>query len=104
MKMTSQILAVADVYCRASARSRARVSTLVFNRGSKLDDIASGADLNTASFERAMVWFSGHWPDDLAWPDGIERPVVPSCLIAQSRESTDPSSRDKADRRGEVGS
>jgi len=26
-----------------------------------------------ASYERAMAWFSAHWPDGLDWPEGVPR-------------------------------
>jgi len=74
MKLTDQLLAVAVKYCEAVRLSRGRVSTLVFGDGMRLDGIASGKDLNTRSYEKAMLWFSSNWPDALPWPDGIERP------------------------------
>ncbi|MDM9619099.1 hypothetical protein [Rhizobium sp. S96] len=51
------------------------MSTIVFNRGAKLDGIANGGDLATGTFERAMQWFSDNWPDDVAWPDDVSRPA-----------------------------
>lgn len=74
MAMTDQILTVADAYCEAKKLSRARVSTLVFNDGKKIDLIANGADLSTGKFESAMSWFSANWPADVDWPTGIPRP------------------------------
>lgn len=76
MTLTGQLLTVARAYCRARNLSIARVSTLVFNDGKKLDLIAQGADLGTRGLERAMRWFSAEWPENAAWPDGIERPKV----------------------------
>jgi hypothetical protein len=59
--------------------SLARVSTLVFNEGKKLEAIASrGADLATGRFENAMRWFSAHWPEGCDWPSDVPRPVVDS--------------------------
>ncbi len=72
--LTSQLIAVADAYCAAAGRSRSRVSTIIFGGGDRLDGVASGKDLNTRSFERAMQWFSKYWPADTPWPEGIERP------------------------------
>lgn len=67
-------MAVADAYCLARGLSRARVATIVFNAGGALDRIASGRDLNTGSWERAMRWFSDNWPEGAEWPDQVERP------------------------------
>jgi len=74
MMLREQIVVVADRYAEAAGIGRKRVSTIVLNRGSKLDDIARGGDLATGTFERAMRWFSTNWPQDLDWPDGVDRP------------------------------
>ena len=75
MILTDQLLAVARAYCQARSLSLARVSTLVFNEGKKLEAIASkGADLATGRFETAMSWFSDNWPDGAVWPEAVERP------------------------------
>jgi hypothetical protein len=69
-----QLITVADAYAAARGVSRARVSTIVFNAGLALDRIASGRDLTTGSFERAMLWFSENWPPRAKWPAGVKRP------------------------------
>lgn len=75
--LREQLLLVASAFCEARGyTSLKRVSTLVFNDGKALDRIASGRDLVTGSFEKAMVWFSTHWPEDAAWPSGVARPVA----------------------------
>jgi len=74
MTLREQLLIVADCFAEASGIGRKRVSTLVLNGGGKLDAIAQGRDLTTGSFERAMQWFSQHWPADLEWPADIDRP------------------------------
>ena len=74
MKLREQILIIADLFAEAKGIGRKRVSTIVLNRGSKLDDIEGGADLGTETFEKAMHWFSANWPETLAWPEEILRP------------------------------
>lgn len=73
--LRDQLIAVADAYCDARRLSRSRVSTIVFNAGAALDRIASGRDLNTGNWERAMRWFSENWPSDAEWPVAVERPA-----------------------------
>ncbi len=76
MDLRTQLIATADLYGAATKRSRARVSTLVFNQGQRLAKIADGAlDPTISSFERAMAWFATNWPDDMPWPDGVPRPI-----------------------------
>lgn len=78
MKLTDQLLTVCNAYCGHVKRSRSRISTIIFSSGDRLDGIAAGKDLKTGSYERAMAWFSANWPEGLAWPEGIERPQVPT--------------------------
>lgn len=72
--LRDQLIAVADSYAAARKLSRSRVSTIVFNAGMALDRIASGRDLTTGNFERAMRWFSDNWPEGAEWPSQVERP------------------------------
>jgi hypothetical protein len=74
MAMKDQIIIVADRYAAAVGIGRKRLSTIVFNRGAKIDDIADGGDLATGTYERAMRWFSENWPASVEWPEGIDRP------------------------------
>lgn len=74
--LRTKLLSVADTYAEARGLSRARVSTIVFNAGMALDRIASGRDLTTGNYERAMRWFSDNWPKGAKWPAKIERPRV----------------------------
>ncbi len=75
MILTDQLLVVARAYCQIRGLSLARVSTLVFNEGKKLEAIASrGADLATGRFEAAMLWFSENWPEGADWPESVARP------------------------------
>jgi len=75
MNLRSQLIAVSDAYCAATKLSRARVSTLVLNRGATLEKLASGeSDINTGTFEKALEWFSARWPDGAAWPPSVSRP------------------------------
>jgi hypothetical protein len=75
--LKTQIVILSDAYGRAVKLGRKRISTIVFNRGSKIDQIDQGGDLNTASYERALQWFSAHWPEGAEWPADVPRPVLP---------------------------
>lgn len=74
MDLRSRLLLIADAYAEARGLSAARVATLVFNDGQALARIRAGGDVQTATWERAMRWFSANWPEAAAWPAGIERP------------------------------
>lgn len=72
--LRDQLITVADAFAAVRGLSRARISTLVFNAGGRLDQIASGKDLTTRNFEHAMAYFSSNWPEGSEWPAGIDRP------------------------------
>lgn len=74
--LRQQLLRAAEAFVGAGALSRSRLSTVLFNDWGRLDDIARGSDVTTATFERSMAWFSDNWPETAAWPDGVSRPVV----------------------------
>ena len=71
--LRTQLIAVADAYATARKLSRSRVSTIVFNAGMALDRIASGKDLTTGNWEKAMAWFHDNWPVDAEWPSNVPR-------------------------------
>lgn len=75
MPFTDQLISVANAYSEATGASISTLSTKLFNGGGRLDAIASGGDLNTRNYERAMRWFSENWPEGVEWPKGVGRPV-----------------------------
>ncbi|QOZ25315.1 hypothetical protein [Bradyrhizobium sp. CCBAU 51753] len=77
MKLTDQLLTVAETYCSAKEISLARVSTLIFNDGKRFAAIQRGGNLGTDQFEKAISWFSERWDDNTPWPIGFPRPKVP---------------------------
>lgn len=77
MTLRDQLISVSDAYAAAMKIGRQRVSTIVLQRGATLQKIADGAaDVTTGTFERAMLWFSTHWPEAAEWPEGVARPMV----------------------------
>jgi hypothetical protein len=69
------LVALADIYCAATGRSRSSVAKEIHGRGGHIDDLEAGRrDLTTTVAEIALNWFSTNWPDDAVWPDEIARP------------------------------
>ncbi len=69
------LLTLFECYCRRVKLSQSRVSSLVFNHGGRIARIRAGRDFTVGSYERALLWFSNHWPEKYPWPAGIERPL-----------------------------
>lgn len=82
MTLRDQLILVFEMYCRATEKSESRVSTQVLSGGKRIQQIRDGGDIGTVGFEKAMQWFSNHWPDDLAWPSVIQRPQPSNLLEA----------------------
>lgn len=79
MTLLDQLLIVSKAYCASTGLSQSRVSTLVLKGGKRLEAIDAGnSDIATRIFERAMLWFSVHWPADKPWPEDIDRPEPPA--------------------------
>ena len=75
MRLKQQLLAVSAAYCGAVNRSESRISTLVFGNGNRLRSLREGADMRSGNVEDALQWFSDRWPEGVAWPCGVPRPV-----------------------------
>lgn len=79
MNQRSELIALARMYCEHRSKSKnlslARLSTLIFNHGARLANISQGADFTLHSYQKALQWFSSHWPADLPWPSDIPRPA-----------------------------
>lgn len=82
MTLRDQLILVFEIYCRATGRSEARVSTQVLSGGKRILQIRDGGDIGTIGFERAMQWFSDQWPEAAVWPDAVVRPQKSQILEA----------------------
>jgi hypothetical protein len=74
--LTDRLLLVVERYCAASSLARPTVSAMILKDSRTFDRIAGGGSLTVRNYERCMAWFSVHWPENLEWPSGIERPSV----------------------------
>lgn len=75
MDTVPDIIRLMDAYCGATGRSRARVSTLIWDHGARAARIAAGAGYTVRTRDRGVRWFSDHWPEGAEWPDDIPRPA-----------------------------
>lgn len=75
MDHKARLLSLFDGYCVATGLSEARVSTIVLNGGHRVGRLRRGASFTVKTYDKAMGWFSEHWPADAAWPEGVERPT-----------------------------
>lgn len=51
------------------------ISQRIYGRGDVFSRLKDGHNVFASTLERAHRWFGENWPEDLAWPDEIERPA-----------------------------
>lgn len=76
MLLTDQILAVAKAYCVATDAPLGRASLHAFGDRRRLPGLHAGTlSVTLDRADRALAWFSAHWPASALWPDGVPRPL-----------------------------
>jgi hypothetical protein len=75
MDAITQLFRLVDEYRRVRGVSDARVSTLVFNDGQRIEQLRAGSDIGSRRLDRALLWFSENWPADAEWPADVPRPA-----------------------------
>jgi hypothetical protein len=75
MSGIEHLLTLARLYGEVVGIEQSTVSSRVFDDGKKLGAIEQGSDIQVRRLERAVQWFSDHWPADQEWPAGIARPA-----------------------------
>jgi hypothetical protein len=77
MTLTDQTMAVAGAFCAAEGCDLARASQRALGDARRLPRIEAGTGSITLDrADRALAWFSAHWPASALWPDGVPRPSV----------------------------
>lgn len=75
MNLIGRLQTVSDAFCAQCQLRREQVSYRIFSDQRRLGLVFAGeSGLTVANYERAMRWFSDHWPDGLDWPVDAERP------------------------------
>lgn len=75
MLFTDQLLAVATAYCLAQQVPLARVSMHSVGDRRLLPGLVDDSlTLTLRRADRALQWFSDHWPDGAEWPASVPRP------------------------------
>ena len=73
--LTQQLLTVAHAYAAAEGIELSRASWRAFSESKTLDDLVEGRTSPTLRrADRALHWFSGHWPAGAEWPPGVPHP------------------------------
>ncbi|MFA7308338.1 MAG: hypothetical protein WC026_16895 [Hyphomicrobium sp.] len=84
MSSIDSLLSVARAYGAAERIDLSTVSWRALGDTKKLPAIVAGKDIQVRRFERAMQWFSDHWPDGADWPETVARPERSDALAQRS--------------------
>jgi hypothetical protein len=68
------MIALCDAFAAHKEVSHWRVSFMVRGDGQFFHKLKTGKSCTLKTAGLVLRWFADHWPEDLAWPDGIERP------------------------------
>jgi hypothetical protein len=68
------LLDVSSEFVRATGRKPSGVWASAVKDGRFMDRLDSGQTFTVKTFDRALQWFSDHWPDNAKWPRYVPRP------------------------------
>lgn len=72
--LVNALLELCDLYGRAESLQSRSLAVLIWDDSRLIDRLREGGDVATRRWQYGMAWLSAHWPDELAWPNHIERP------------------------------
>ena len=75
MNLRHHLIGLIEEYAKEKGLSVSRVSTLLFSSGMKYEQLLEGKDITVGRLEDAVRWLDANWPEDVAWPEGITRPM-----------------------------
>jgi len=75
MDWRRDLIALVERFCAATGKSESRVASLIGGTGVFYRRLRAGGDCSATVYQRALQWFSDHWPAETEWPEGIDRPM-----------------------------
>ena len=83
--MNDDFLLLGQIFATHRGMTRSTVSTYMTGSGATFRRLEEGRSITLRRANRILQNFSDHWPAELAWPEGIERPAPsPDSPAAQS--------------------
>lgn len=82
-RLAINLMRLAEAYRARVPQSLATLSRTMARDTALLDGLATSGVYNFTirKYDATVQAFSNHWPDDLPWPDGIERPEQTDKLV-----------------------
>lgn len=70
------LVACAAAYGEARSLEPSTVARLATGDWRFFERIEGGASFTARKYDAIMGWFSARWPEDLAWPEDVPRPMA----------------------------
>lgn len=76
-ELRSNLMSCATAYAASKEVSLATIGRLAAGDWRFFDRLDDDAKTFTArKYDEVILWFSDRWPDDLPWPEQVQRPVL----------------------------
>lgn len=70
------LLHLAGNYAAHTGKKPSTLGVYAVNDGKFFGRLQAGSSCSLRTADRVLNWFHENWPDDLAWPSDIPRPVT----------------------------
>lgn len=94
------LLALAEIYALHYDITHWTLSYRVFRKGDFFNRLRAGRGCTVRSYNRAVQWFSDHWPAGVAWPADIPRPKPAAQSRRKAARKPKPAAAGKARKTG----
>lgn len=74
MNAIIKLIKLSEIYGKIRGLRSSTISLYIFNRGTIIPHLKKGGNITVRNYEKAIFWFSDHWPENEQWPDFIKRP------------------------------
>lgn len=75
-ELTDHLVKVTEAYCRATGLGVGTIARRMFGSDRFLTRLAEGATFTVRLYDEALDRFSANWPEGVAWPDDVPRPIA----------------------------
>lgn len=75
-ELASNLLALSEAFGPARKLEEATIGRLCAQDGRFFRRIRGGKTFTVKKYDEVLRWFDANWPDGIAWPNGVARPLT----------------------------
>ncbi len=76
IELNANLQTLAHAYAAASGLAISTIGMRAARDARFFDRLADGKGFTVKTYDTVMRWFLSNWPENVAWPDGIPRPLA----------------------------